>query len=102
MPRAVGGLEDRLDRRLGRSEVRREAAFVADPGLEAAIVEHPFERVVDLGAHAQRLGEARGPRWNDHELLQVDRVVRMNAAVDHVQHRHRQGRGIVATEVPEE
>src|SRR5438094_47495 len=84
MPRAVGGLEDRHDRRLARSEVRREAALVADAGLEAAIVEHPLERVVDLGAHAQRLGEALRPGRNDHELLEVDRVVRVDAAVDHV------------------
>src|SRR5207253_9340689 len=55
MSGAVGGLEDRLDRRLARIEVRREAALVADPGLEPSVMQDLLERVVDLCANAQRL-----------------------------------------------
>src|SRR5205085_12688926 len=40
MSGAVSGLEDRLDRRLTRLEVRREPALVADASLEPAAVQH--------------------------------------------------------------
>ena len=102
MTGAVGCLEDRLDRRLARVEVRREAALVADPGLQAAVVQDPLERVVDLVADPQRLGKAVGADRNDHELLQVDRVVGMHTAVDHVQHRDRQGHRSFASQVPKQ
>ena len=49
-----------------------------------------LQRVVDLGAHAQRLGERRRAARDDHELLEVDVVVGVHAAVEHVHHRHRQ------------
>ena len=40
VPGALGGLEDRLDRRLARRKVGGEAALVADGGREPALVEH--------------------------------------------------------------
>jgi hypothetical protein len=46
--------------------------------------------VEHLGAVAQRLAEARRAERHQHELLQVDLVVRVRAAVDHVHQRHRQ------------
>ena len=92
MAGALGGVEDRLDRGLARLEVGREAALVADGGREPALAEHLLQRVVDLGADPQRLRERLGAGGHDHELLQVDRVVRVRAAVDDVQHRHRQRR----------
>ena len=52
-----------------------------------------FSDVEDLGAHAQRLGERSRADRHDHELLDVDRVVGMGAAVDDVHHRHRQHAG---------
>jgi hypothetical protein len=58
--------------------------------------------VVDLGADAQRIGESLRADGDDHELLQVDRVVGVDAAVDHIQHRHRQRHGAVGTEMSEE
>ena len=67
-----------------------EAAFVADAGSQAAILQDLLERVVDLGAHAQTLGERGRAYRHDHELLQVDVVVRVHAAVEDVHHRHRQ------------
>ncbi len=43
----------------------------------------------DLGTHAQRVGEGLGSDRLDHELLDVDVVVCVFAAVDDVHHRHR-------------
>jgi len=58
--------------------------------------------VVRLGRDPQRLGEALRAGGDDHELLQVDRVVGVDAAVDHVEHRHRQGPRVLAAEVAEQ
>ena len=88
-PALLGGLEDRLDRGLAARQVGCEAALVADADGEPAAVQDTAERVVDLGADLERLGEAGGARRHDHELLQVDRVGGVNAAVDDVHHRHR-------------
>ncbi len=94
MTRALRCLEDRLDGRLARRQVRRESAFVADAGRETALVQHRLQRVVDLGADSEGLRERGGARGDDHELLEVDRVGRVHTAVDHVHHRHGQDRGI--------
>ena len=45
------------------------------------------------------LGEARRADRHDHELLEVDRVVGVRAAVEHVHHRHRQHVRRLAAEV---
>ncbi len=99
VPGPLGRLEDRLDRGLARLEVGREAALVADPGREPAFAQDALELVVDLDADPQALGEARGAHGHDHELLQVDRVGGVGAAVDHVQHRHGERRRLLAAEM---
>ena len=53
-------------------------------------MQHRLQRVEGLGADAQRLGERRRAGRDEHELLEVDRVLRVRAAVDDVHHRHRQ------------
>jgi hypothetical protein len=58
-----------------------------------------FQRVEDLGAHAQGFGEVRRADRRDHELLDVDRIVGMRAAVEDVHHRHRQQRRLRAAEI---
>ncbi|MNE33035.1 hypothetical protein D3C80_1266770 [compost metagenome] len=45
----------------------------------------------DLGAHAQGVGEVLGANRLHHELLDVDVVIGVLAAVDDVHHRHRHG-----------
>ena len=84
---------------LGRSEVRREAALVADRGGVARGLQRGFQRVEDLGAHAHGLGEVRRADRRDHELLDVDRVVGMRPAIEDVHHRHRQQRRLRAAEI---
>ena len=86
------GLEDGLERFLVAAQVGRETALVADRGAEAAALEHALERVEDFGAGAQRFGERVEADRQHHELLHVDIVVGMRAAVDDVHHRHRQRR----------
>ena len=60
---------------VGALQVRREAALVADIGGVAGIGQPLLQRVEDLGAHAQALGEAGPADRHDHEFLEVDRVV---------------------------
>ena len=62
-------------------------------------MEDRLERVEDLGAGAQPLGEAGRPHGHHHELLEVHLVVRVRAAVQHVHHRHGQHVGRLAAEV---
>ena len=49
-----------------------------------------LQRMEDLGAAAQRFGEGLRPDRHHHELLEVDRIVGVGAAVEDVHHRHRQ------------
>ena len=61
----AGGLDARdeqLERGLVGGEVGREAALVADRGGQALRLQVALERVEDLGADAQALGEARRAR----------------------------------------
>ncbi len=66
---------------------------------EAPLVQRALEVMEDLGAHPQRLAERAGADGHDHELLEVDAVVRVGAAVEHVHHRHRQHMGGLAAQV---
>ena len=68
-------------------------------GGKAAVLEHTLQRVENFRAVAQRLGESgRAPR-HDHELLEIDRGVRVGAAVEDVHHRYRQRVALSAAEV---
>ena len=88
MARPLGGGKNDVDRLLARAEIRREAALVADGSGEPALVQQALQRVEDLGADLQRLGERARPRRHDHELLEVEGVRGVRAAVDDVHHRH--------------
>src|SRR5262245_18081289 len=89
VPGPVDRLEDPLDRVLARREVGREPALVADGRGHPGLLEQLLQRVEDLDRDAQPLGERLRAARHDHELLEVERVVRVRAAVDDVQHRHR-------------
>ena len=53
----------------------------------------------DLGPHAQRLVEGLGAHRHDHELLDIQVVVGVAAAVDDVHHRNRERAGVRAADV---
>ncbi len=62
-------------------------------------MQRALQRVEDLGSHAQAVPERARADRDDHELLEVDLVVGVRAAVEHVHHRHRQHVGRLAAEV---
>ena len=68
-----------------------EAALVADARGEPLVLQEPLERVKDLDAHPEGFAEASGAGRRQHEFLDVEAVVGMGAAVDHVHQRHRAG-----------
>jgi hypothetical protein len=65
-------------------------------------VQERLQRVEHLGADPQALGERRRSRGDDHELLEVERVLRVHAAVHDVQHRDRQDARLLPTDPMEE
>jgi hypothetical protein len=95
----LDGLQDHLDRGFVVLHVGREAAFVADGDAHALVVDDLLERVEHLGAVAQRFAEVGRAHRDDHQLLQVEVVVGVGAAVDDVHHRHRQLAAVHAAEV---
>ena len=99
MAGALRRLEDGLDRLAGRAEVGREPALVADGRRQAAVVQMRLQGMEGLGSDPQRLGEGLGSGRHDHELLQVDRVLRVDAAVDDVHHRDREDVSVGAADV---
>ena len=99
MPRPLRGAEDRLDRHLARLEIGCEPALVPHRGREAPLAEELLQLVVGLRRDPEGFGEALRSGWDEHELLQVDRVVGVDAAVDHVEQGHGQRRGVLAAEM---
>ncbi len=91
----IAGVLDRLgdeaERRVGRGEIWRKAALVADIGVVPGILQLLAQRVEDLRADADGLRDSLGADRHDHEFLDVDRIIRVDAAIDDVHHRHRQG-----------
>ena len=55
-----------------------------------------------LRTHAQTFGEGVCTHRHDHELLNVDRIVRVRTAIDDVHHGNRHQVGIHTTDVPVE
>ena len=95
----LDGLQDQLDRGLVALDARGEAALVADRGRHALVVDDLLQRVEDLGAPADGFTEGGRTDRDDHQLLQVEVVVGVGAAVDDVHHRHRQLHAAHAAEV---
>ena len=67
----------------------RESAFVAHRGAHAFGVDDLLECMKHLAAIAHRFAKTRRTHRNDHQLLQVEVVVCMRAAIDHIHHRYR-------------
>ena len=98
----LGRVQNRFDRTIGRIELGCEPALVADAGCKTTLVQDALERMEDLRPDAQALGERLRAGRHDHELLQVERVLRVRAAVDHVHHRDRQDMSTLPADPAEE
>ncbi len=89
-PRRVDRLKAEIERRLGGRQIWREAAFVADIGVVPGLLQRGLKRVKRLRAPAHGFRERRRADRHDHELLKVDRIVGVRAAIDDIHHRRRQ------------
>jgi len=101
-PCAANRLHEEVERFLVRSQRWREAALVTHGSGEPAPIEQAAQHVIDFHPLAGRLVERGGAVGHDHELLEVERVRGVPAAVDHVHERHGEKRGRVAAERPVE
>jgi hypothetical protein len=102
MPGAFRGLEDGCDRILARPEVGREASLVPHARRQPPFVEQLLEAMEGLGADPQGLGERVGASRHDHELLEVERVLRVRPAVDDVHERDGQHVRLLPADPPVE
>ena len=93
------GLGDVLERLGIGLKVGGKAALVAHAAAQAGLVQHALEGVVYLGAPTQALGKTRGAHRHDHELLEVNVIVGMHAAVEDVHHGRGQQMGVDAAQV---
>src|SRR5580700_1034575 len=96
------GLDDELDRVFVGCKLRREPALVSDGDGQALVLEQLLQRVEDLRRRAERLGERRDPRRHDHELLNLESVVGMYAAVHDVHEGRGDHAGLHSAEVAPE
>ena len=83
----LDGAQHPLQRRLVFLQIRREAALVAHGGGQPLLAEQFFQRLIALRAHAHGLPEAVRAHGHEHELLNLQVVVRVPPAVDDVHHR---------------
>src|ERR1700738_475880 len=99
----VPGLLDRLDKQVERLlvgfQLGSEASFVADAAAEAPLVEDLLERLIDLGDSPNTVGEGCRADRADHELLEVDVIVGVDASVEHVGQRQGQQPRLGAAQV---
>src|SRR5262249_10845503 len=80
-------LLEEVERLLVALELGGEAPLVPDGGGEPLAMQQLSERVIDLDALANGLGERRRAVRHDHELLEVEVVVGVPAAVDDIHER---------------
>ncbi len=97
--RRVDRLQNQLDRRFVTRDAGGKATLVADGCAHAVRVDQLLQCMKHFGAVADCVGKTRSADRHDHELLQVEAVVGMRAAVDDVHHRHRHRHRTAAAEV---
>ncbi len=90
------GFENAFERFFVGFQIGREAAFVADGGGVAVLLQHGFQIVEDFDAPAQRFVKIRRAERHHHEFLHVDGIIGVRAAVENVHHRNGKdvGRGV--------
>ena len=92
--RGLARLNDVLQGLFVGLQVGSETALVAHAATEASFMQNLLQRVINLGAPTQALGERLGANRHNHEFLEVNVVVGMHAAVENVHHGRRQHMGI--------
>ena len=85
-----------------RFQIGSEAAFIANGRRQFFVVERFLQRVKGFRAGAQCVGERIESGGDDHELLHVEVVVSVSAAVNDIHLRHRQRSCARTAEVFEE
>ena len=85
----ANGFNNQLQRFFVAVQVGCETAFIANSSREAFAVAQFFQCVENFGATAQGFAEAFGAHRHNHKFLNVQAVVGVFAAVDHVHHRYR-------------
>src|SRR5690606_11977785 len=78
------------------AQIGCESPFIPHCGGKPLRLEHGFQTVEYLRAHLQGLSKAAGSHRHDHELLDVNVVISMLAAVQNVHHGHRKDFGVDA------
>ena len=92
VPGVADGLDQQPQHVFGVVDLGREPALIAQPDRQLPADQLAAQRGVDLRAGPDGLGHRRRPQRRDHELLEVQRVRRVRAAVEHVEIRHRHPR----------
>ncbi len=95
----VDGLGDDFQRVVSALQCGSKTPFVTDSGVQPEVVKDLLEGVKHFRPVAQSFREARSALRHDHELLEVNRSIRVGSAVDDVHHRHRQHFSVGAAEV---
>ena len=90
------GFENALERLFVGFQIGREAAFIADGGGIAVLLEHGLQVMEHFDAPAQRFVKAGSADGHDHEFLHVHGIIGVRAAIEDVHHRDGKsvGRGI--------
>ena len=92
----VTGLLDRfLDNRQRRfvgGQVGSKTTLITDRCVQALGLKHFFQAVKNLRANTQGFREALGGNRLNHELLDINVVIRVLTTVQNVHHRHRHGK----------
>ena len=87
--RLFGGFRQKVERFLVAGQIRREPAFVAHRRGQPPRQDARLQRVIDLRAHAHRLGRGQRSVRHQHEFLNVHVVARVLPAVQNVHHQPR-------------
>ena len=87
--RGFDGLQHEFNRFVGGRYARGKATFVTDVGVVSGGAQALFKLVEDFGAHTHGVCDVIRAHRQNHELLKIDGVVGVFAAVNYVHHRRR-------------
>ena len=85
----VDGVQDHLNRRFMARHIGGKTTLVTHGNAHAFVAHDFFQSMKDFRAIAQGFAKIRRPYGDDHQLLQIEVVVSVGAAIDHVHHGNR-------------